>query len=281
VAETVDKAAEAEDATAESEAAEEEAPPEGDAGPDAADEVGSQDKGDAEDEAEETEPDTSELLEKVGRNASTLVLREVQLATSRHIPELVRAARDLTAVVAVVVAFVTAFALANWAIVEALSPSLPGWRAPLVLMAIWVGIGVLLTVLLLARTGQLTGWQHWWRGFTSDPDEAVRSREQARDDAEAALRESLKEFAGAVARDTGVLVTAAIVPLGGNAAEAGEKVIDAVDDMTDAIEEKVPGGSVINKMATLALKPGRYALGALKRDDSDSDDDEPGDEPAT
>ena len=39
---------------------------------------------------------------------------------------------------------------------------------------------------------------------------------------------------------------------------------------------------VINKMATLALKPGRYALGALKREDSDSDDDEPaGEEPAT
>ena len=38
---------------------------------------------------------------------------------------------------------------------------------------------------------------------------------------------------------------------------------------------------MINKMATLALKPGRYALGALKRDDADSDDDDPGDEPAT
>ena len=137
---------------------------------------------------------------------------------------------------------------------------------------------MLLTVLLLARTGQLTGWQHWWRDFTSDPDEAVRGREEARDDAEAALRESLKEFAAAVARDAGVLVTTAIVPLG---SEAGEKVIDAVDDVTDAIEETVPGGSVINKMATLALKPGRYALGALKRDDSDSDDHEHGDEPAT
>ena len=232
-------------------------------------------------EAEAADPDTSELLEKVGRSASTLVLREVQLTTSRHIPELARAARDLTAVVAVVVALVTAFALANVAIVQALFPSLPGWRAPLVLMAIWVGVGVLLTVLLLARTGQLTGWQHWWRDFTSDPDEAVRSREEARDDAEAALRESLKEFAAAVARDAGVLVTTAIVPLGGNAAaEAGEWVIDAVDDVTDEIEETVPGGSVINKMTTLALKPGRYALGALKRD-SDSDDHEPGDEPAT
>lgn len=233
------------------------------------------------DKAEEAEPDTSELLEKVGRSASSLVLREVQLTTSQHIPELARAARDLTAVVAVVVAFATAFALANWAIVEALFPSLPGWRAPLVLAAIWIGVGVLLAFLLLIRTGRLTGW-HWWKTLTSDPDEAVRSREQARDDAEAALRESLKEFAAAVARDAGVMVTAAIVPIGGNAAEAGEKVIDAVDDMTDAIEDKVPGGSVINKMATLALKPGRYALGALKREDSDSDDDEPaGEEPAT
>jgi len=224
--------------------------------------------------AEDPEPDTSELLEKVGRNASSLVLREVQLTTSHHIPELARAARDITAVVAVVVSFATAFALANWAIVEALFPSLPGWRAPLVLAAIWVGVGVLVAFLLLIRTGRLTGW-HWWKDLTSDPDEAVRSREQARDDAEAALRESLKEFAAAVARDAGVLVTAAIVPIGGNAAEAGEKVIDAVDDMTDAIEDKVPGGGVINKVATLALKPGRYALGALKRDD-DSDDDEPG-----
>jgi putative superfamily III holin-X len=238
------------------------------------------DKGEEAEDAEDAEPDTSELLEKVGRSASTLVLREVQLTTSQHIPELARAARDLTAVVAVVVAFITAFALANWAIVEALSPSLPGWRAPLVLMAIWVGVGLLLAFLLLIRTGRLTGWR-WWKGITSDPDEAVRNREQARDDAEAALRESLKEFAAAVARDAGVLVTAAIVPIGGNAAEAGEKVIDAVDDVTDAIEDKVPGGGVINKMATLALKPGRYALGALKRDDSDSDDGEPADdEPA-
>jgi hypothetical protein len=261
----------------------EEAPPEDDARAqaDAEDEAKPEAEGEAE-EAEQADPDTSDLLEKVGRNASTLVMREVQLTTSRHIPELARAARDLTAVVAVVAAFVTAFALANWAIVEALFPSLPGWRAPLVLAAIWVGVGVLLAILLLVRTGRLTGW-HWWKGITSDPDEAVRSREQARDDAEAALRESLKEFAAAVARDAGVLVTTAIVPLGGGAAaEAGEKVIDAVDDVTDAIEEKVPGGGVINKVATLALKPGRYALGALKREDSDDDqpDAEPDDEPS-
>lgn len=214
---------------------------------------------------------TAELLERVGRDASTLVLREVQLATSRHIPALRRAARDLTGVVGVVVAFGTAFVLANWAIVEALWPSLPGWRAPLVLTGIWVAVGAVLLTLLLVRTSRLLGWR-WWRAAVADPDEVVRDREQARDEAEAAMRASLGEFADAVARDAGVLVTAAVVPLAGGAAEAGEKVIDAVDDMTDALEEKVPGGGVVNRVTDLALKPGRFALGVvhkgLARDDS-------------
>jgi hypothetical protein len=215
---------------------------------------------------------TSEVLEQVGRNASRLVLREVQLASSRHIPELRRTVRDLTGVVGVVIAFVTAFALANWAIVEALSPSLPGWRAPLVLTAIWLAVGGLLLALLLVRTGRMLGWR-WWRSVAADPEEVVREREHARDEAEAAMRESLREFAEAVARDAGVLITAAVVPLAGGAAEAGEKAIDAVDEMTDAIEEKVPGGSMVNRVADLALKPGRFALGVvnkgLKRDDED------------
>ena len=59
-------------------------------------------------------------------------------------------------------------------------------------------------------------------------------------------------------------------------------MLDAVDDVTDVIEEKLPGGGVINRVADLALKPGRYALGAvnkgLKRDEPDEPDDVP-DEP--
>jgi hypothetical protein len=237
----------------------EEAAPDGDAPPDA-------------DEVAEAELQTSELLEQVGRNASTLVLREVQLTTSRHIPELRRAARDLAAVAGVVVAFVTAFVLGNWALVQALSPSLPGWRAPLVLAAAWIALGGVLLVFLLARTGRLLGWR-WWRAVAADPDEVVRDRERARDDAEAAMRESLGQFAEAIARDAGVLVTAAVVPLAGGAAEAGEKVLDAVDEMTDAVEEKIPGGGIVNRATDFALKPGRFALGVvgkgLKRGGSD------------
>jgi len=230
--------------------------------------------GDAEasgpEEVDEVEAQASELLEQVGRDASVLVLREVELTTSRHIPELRRAARDLSVTIGVGVAFATAFALGNWAIVNALSPSLPGWRAPLVLAAVWTVIGALLLGFVMRRTGRVLGVR-WREMAVVDPEERMREREQARDEAQHTLRGSLQQFAGAVAREAGVLVAAAVVPIAGGAAEAGEKVLDAVDDVTDAIEEKLPGGTVINRVADLALKPGRYALGAvnkgLKRDE--------------
>jgi hypothetical protein len=175
-----------------------------------------------------------------------------------------RAARDLSVLFGIGLAFVTAFVLANWAIVLALSSPLPGWRAPLVLMGVWAAVGGLLLVFVLHRTERVLGWQ-WWRAAAADPGETVHTREQARDDAQHTLRESLEQFAGAVAREAGVLVTAAVVPLAGGAAEAGEKVLDAVDDVTDAIEEKLPGGGLINRATDLALKPGRYALDAMQK----------------
>ena len=251
--------AQADDAGAEAEAAEAE----------------KDDGGSGEDEAEEPEVPVTEYLEQVGRKASTLVLREVELTTSRHIPELRRAARDLTMVLIVAVSFATAFALANWALVDALSSPLPGWRAPLVVMAIWLAVGALVTVLVLARAGRLLGW-HWWRAVAADPEETMRERERARDEAEGELRESLQDFAGAVSREAGALIAIAVVPIAGGAAEAGEKVIDAVDDVTDVIEDKVPGGGVINRVADIALKPGRFALGAVNKGlGRDSSEDEP------
>ena len=130
------------------------------------------------------------------------------------------------------------------------------------LAGVWAAIGMLLVVFVLHRTGQVVGWR-WWKATGTDPAEIVRGREEARDDAQHTLRESLQQFAGAMAREAGVLVTAAVVPIAGGAADAGEKVLDAVDDVTDVIEEKLPGGGVINRVADLALKPGRYALGAV------------------
>jgi hypothetical protein len=217
-----------------------------------------------EEAVDQAEAQATELLEQVGRDASILVLREVELTTSRHIPELRSVARDVSVVLGIAIAFATAFVLGNWAIVNALSSPLPSWRAPLVLGAVWAVVGALLVVFVLRRTGHLLGWR-WWRATVADPAETVRTREQARDEAQHTLRESLQGFAAAVAREAGVLVTTAVVPLAGSAAEAGEKVLDAVDDVTDAIEEKLPGGGVINRVADLALKPGRYAVDAVTK----------------
>jgi hypothetical protein len=222
-------------------------------------------EGAADEEAvDQAEAQATELLEQVGRDASVLVLREVELTTSRHIPELRRAARDVSVVLAIGIAFATAFVLGNWAIVNALSSPLPGWRAPLVVGAVWAVVGALLLVFMLNRTGHLLGWR-WWRATVADPAETVRTREAARDDAQHTLRESLQQFAAAVAHEAGVLVTTAVVPLAGGAAEAGEKVLDVVDEVSDVIEEKLPGGGVINRVADLALKPGRYAVDAVTK----------------
>ena len=63
-----------------------------------------------------------------------------------------------------------------------------------------------------------------------------------------------------LAQEAGALVADAVMPLASRAADVGEEVIDAVDDVTDAIEERVPGGGVINQVADLMLLPGRYVL---------------------
>jgi len=216
------------------------------------------DEGWAADEDDEATPAT-ELLEQVGRNASTLVVREVQLATSHHIPELRRAGRDLVVVVAAVVSLLAAFVLVNWAVVAALSSPLPGWRAPLLVGAVWAALGALLVAFVLARAEELLG-AGWRRALVVDQSEIVRSREQARDEAEQALRDSLGDFAEAVASEAGALVADAVVPLASGAVDVGEDVIDAVDDLTDTIGERVPGGGVINQVADLMLLPGRYVL---------------------
>jgi len=201
------------------------------------------------------EPDRSatELAEQVGRDAALLMGRELQLAASRHGDELRAAARNLVVVGAVAVAFATAFVLLNWAIVDALEGPLSGWSAPLVVAAFWAVIGVIGAIYLGTRPGaaatvkQLAG---------VGADEA--SLEQQRDQAEEQLHGSLADLSGAVASETGVIVAAAIVPMAGGAVDAGEKLLDVADDMTDRLEESgVVGGRFVNQAFEVALLPGR------------------------
>ena len=41
---------------------------------------------------------------------------------------------------------------------------------------------------------------------------------------------------------------------------AGEEIMDAADEITDSLEDAVPGGGVIDRMVDLALVPGRFAV---------------------
>jgi hypothetical protein len=217
--------------------------------------------GDAvEDEADDAaEEPVSELIEQAGRAAGVLAIREAQLLAARHTTEVRRAVQDVAIALGIAVAFVAAFALANWAAVNALSGPLPGWRAPLVLGAAWVVIGILLLVFVLNRGDRVFGWRQW-RMLGSDQEQKIQAREEAREEAEQGLKESLERLAGAVGSQAGVLVAAAVVPVADGVIDAGEGIIDEIDEITDNLGEAVPGGSMINWVADVALIPGRYGV---------------------
>jgi hypothetical protein len=219
-------------------------------------------------EDERAEESVSELIEQAGRAASVLALREAQLIAARHQPQLRQAARDLLAALGIGFAFLTAFVLANWAAVNALSGPLPDWAAPLVLAGIWIVIGTLLVVFLLIRADRVFGWKAW-RVFGGDDGVTVVAREEARDEAQQAMRDSLERLAGGVGAQAGVIVAAAVLPVAGGMVSAGEDIIEGIDELTDDLGEAVPGGGVINWAADVALVPGRYVMRmariALKR----------------
>ena len=89
--------------------------------------------------------------------------------------------------------------------------------------------------------------------------------------AEQALRDRIERLSSAVAVSVEQRVAAAILPLVGQMAQTGEEVvdaadavIDAADEMTDLIEERLPGGVVVNRAFDIALIPGRIGIRAAK-----------------
>ena len=199
----------------------------------------------------------SEIVERVGRDSGTLVFRELQLRGARHLPELRRAGRDVVAATVAVVALVTAFALANWAAVAALSNILASWLAPLVLAAGWALIGILLVLSLRHRVRGLGPW-------TGKQTDLVGERERAREEAEVELRATLDVLAGAIAAEAGGLVRDVVGSAAEGAVDASEDILDAADDFTDEIAETVPGGSLVNGVLDLALLPGRTFVRVAK-----------------
>lgn len=230
----------------------------------------------SEDEPEkpdEKSPSLTELLAELGRDLSVLASCEVQLAISRNLPEVRRAARDIAAAVFVAIAFATAFVFLNVAVLYGLSRAMSWWLAALVLAAIWIGVGTALLVALMVRAGQVTGWK-WWRVFTAGPEESREGLERARTEAEQAVYDTLGRLAPVVT----VEIASAALPLAGGMAsgviDAGDDLLEASDDIVESIAEDLPGGSVVNQVWDVVLMPGRFgikiATTVLKRGDADT-----------
>ena len=218
-----------------------------------------------EDEAAEAEEKESvtELAVQLGRDVSVLALCEAQLAASRNMPEVRRAARDLVGALMAVAALLTAFVFANVAAFHGLSTVLSGWEAALVLGAAWLVLGLVLLVAVMVRAGHATGWK-WWRVFSAGPEEATKDLERARDEAKQAVRETLERLAPAVT----VEIATAAVPMAGDIAgdmaggvvDAGQDILEGSDDIVEAIAEDLPGGGVVAQVWDVVLMPGRFGL---------------------
>ena len=155
--------------------------------------------------------------------------------------------------------FAAAFALANWAAVSGLSSILPTWLAALVLAVAWLAVGVVILVVLLARAGRASGIE-WWRMIGSDRGEAVDTLQASRDEAEQALRDTIERLAGALAEAVAGQVAAAVGSLADEAADMGEDLLEASEDIVETIEEQVPGGGVVGQAIDVVLLPGRLGL---------------------
>jgi len=225
----------------------------------------------AEEARDEEAPSVTELLVVLGRDISVLVLCEAQLAASRNLPEVRRAARDVTGALVAALAFLTAFVFANVAALYGLTTDMSSWLAALVLCVAWLALGSVLVLALMFRAGHVTGWR-WWRVFRAGPEESLEDLERARADAEQAVRETLLRLAPAIT----IEIASASVAVAGDVAEdvvgAGENILEASDDIVEAIAEDLPGGSVVSQVWDVVLMPGRFgvkvATTALRRGNS-------------
>jgi predicted negative regulator of RcsB-dependent stress response len=128
-----------------------------------------------------------------------------------------------------------------------------------VLGAGWLATGAGLVVALMVRAGNVTGWR-WWRVFSAGAEETSKELEQARAEAEQAVRETLKQLAPAIS----VEIATAAVPIAGDMAggvvEAGQDLLETSDEMVEAMAEDLPAGGVVNQMWDVVLMPGRFGF---------------------
>jgi len=141
---------------------------------------------------------------------------------------------------------------------------MPDWAAALVLAAAWIAIGVLIAAVFL-RGGPLS--RNWRRVVAPASADNLQEREEAVEQAGASLREAIDQFGEAVAQAAEQKIAAAVLPLAGGMVEVGEEMVEATDDLvekadeiTDVIEERLPGGVVVNRVVDFVLVPGKFGI---------------------
>ncbi|HUA07367.1 MAG TPA: hypothetical protein VMB27_25930 [Solirubrobacteraceae bacterium] len=214
-------------------------------------------------EATEAEaPSITELLVQLGRDVSVLAFLESQLAASRNLPEVRRTSRDIAGALLAALAFLTAFCFANVAAFGALrAAGVSEWLTALILCVAWLGLGAAVTLALMVRAGHVTGWK-WWRVFREGPEESLEDLEEARANAEQAVRITLGELAPAVTIE---IASASVSVAGdkvGDVVDAGSDILETSDQIVEAIAEDLPGGSVVNQVWDVVLAPGRFGVKA-------------------
>ncbi|HEY7207327.1 MAG TPA: phage holin family protein [Gaiellaceae bacterium] len=195
----------------------------------------------------ESEPSLTELLEQLARELNGLVFAETRLAASRHKPAVLRAGRDFAAALLAALAFLAAFALANAAAVHALSRVMSTWLAALLLGAGWAVVGAVLALFVAARVRRVTGWD-------------AENAEQARADAQQAVREALERLSPAVTKEIALAAVPMAGDMAGGVVDAGAEIIESADDLVEAMTENVPAGGVVNQMWDVVLMPGRLGV---------------------
>ena len=208
-----------------------------------------------------------EGLADVRRLVAELVACEAQLLAAAHRRDLRRWGLDVAGPVAVALALLTAFGLANAAAVYGLSTLMPAWAAALVLAGAWAVVGAALALAVWVR-GERGEGLRWWRPLIGAPDEQLGEVREARMRAEHALRESLERLAPELAERAAVTVvpvasavaTGMATEMAGSVVDAGGDLLEGSDDLVESITEDVPGGGVVNQIWDVVLLPGRFGV---------------------
>jgi hypothetical protein len=157
---------------------------------------------------------------------------------------------------AIILAFLTAFALANAAALLGLDHALPTWLAALLLAAFWAVVGILLAAILRARLrGGSTGV--WIRVLGNDREAAVEELQASRDVAERDARASIDRFGDAVAAASAAQLADAALPF---ADTMGDALLEEAEEVLDAVTDSVPGAGAIGQVVDIVLFPGRLGL---------------------